>query len=59
MENEYLHETFSSESSEFDGKFTDFLNSKGRDLWKVKSCTYCHDAPSSRTAVSCIFKRKH
>jgi hypothetical protein len=59
MEGEYLDETFSSESGEFDQKFTDFLNSKGGDNWKVKSCTYCHDAVGARTVASCIFKRKH
>ena len=59
MEGEYLHETFSSESGEFDQKFTDFLNSKGGDNWKVKSCTYCHDTVGARTVASCIFKRKH
>lgn len=59
MEAEYLHETFSSESGEFDQKFTEFLNSKGSDNWKVKSCTYCHDAVGQRVSASCIFKKKH
>lgn len=58
MEGEYLFETFSSESSDFDKNFTDFLNGKRGDSWKVKSCTYCHDGTANKTWASCIFKRK-
>ena len=54
----YLYESFTSESGEFEKNFTDFLNTKLRDHWKVKSCTYCHDATAGRTSAGCIFKRK-
>ena len=59
MEDEYKFETFSSGSDSFDLDFTNFLNSKGKDSWKVKSCTYCHDNEMKKVYASCIFKRKH
>lgn len=59
MEGEYHYETFSSESGEFDHSFTDFLNRKSGEDWKVKSCSYCYDAVGSKITASCIFKRKH
>ncbi len=58
MEDLYKFETFSADASSFDQDFTNFLNSKRRDSWKVKTCTYCHDDAVSKTYASCIFKRK-
>ena len=57
MSNEYLYETYSSDTAGFDSSFTEYLNGKGRDNWKVKHCTYCHDAVAGKTWASCIFKR--
>ena len=34
MKGEYLYETFSAESSNFDKAFTDYLNGKRSDHWK-------------------------
>lgn len=57
MTGEYLYETFNSASSEFDKKFTDYLNSKGKDHWKVKSCSFCHDNDQTKMWASCIFEK--
>jgi hypothetical protein len=58
MEKEYLYETFSAESGRFDEEFTNYLNTKRRDFWKVKHCSFCHDNPGGKLWASCIFKRK-
>ncbi len=58
MADEYKFETFSSDASSFDQDFTNFLNSKMSESWKVKTCSYCHDNTASKTYASCIFKRK-
>lgn len=57
MEGEYIYETFGSDSGSFDQKFTDFLNSKRKDNWKVKDCSYCHDDDNTKMWASCIFER--
>lgn len=54
MEDKYRFETFSADASSFDTEFSGFLNSKYGEGWKVKSCTYCHDA--GKTFASCLFK---
>ncbi len=59
MEDQYKFETFSSGSDSFDQDFTNYLNSKGNDSWKVKNCTYCHDNEMKKIYASRIFKRKH
>jgi hypothetical protein len=58
MENKYLHETFHSGSSDFDQRFTQFLNDKHNENWKVKHCSYCHDSNGSEMWASCLFKKK-
>lgn len=58
MKGEYLYETFRSESNKFDQKFTDFLNGKRKDHWKVKDCSYCHEGEKTEMWASCIFERK-
>ncbi len=59
MENEYKFETFSSDASSFDQDFTNFLNSRRSESWKVKTCSYCHDNDMKKLFASCIFKRHH
>lgn len=54
---EYKFETFQADAKSFDREFTDFLNGKSKDSWKVKSCSYCHDDAAKRMFASCIFKR--
>jgi hypothetical protein len=54
---EYKFETFKADASSFDQEFTNFLNSKSSESWKVKTCTYCHDEMAKTTHASCIFKR--
>jgi hypothetical protein len=56
MEVMYKSETFSAMAGSFDQEFSNFLNSKAKDNWKVKSCSYCHD--NEKTVASCIFKKK-
>lgn len=58
MEEQYKFETFSAAAGSFDQEFSSFLNSKAKDSWKVKSCSYCHDNTSEKTFASCIFKKK-
>ncbi len=58
MENEYKFETFKASADSFDQEFTSFLNSKSKESWHVKSCSYCHDDGAKKTYASCIFKRK-
>lgn len=58
MEDQYKFETFSSDPSTFDQDFSNFLNSKRSESWKVKTCSYCHDNDMKKLYASCIFKRK-
>ncbi len=57
MKDEYKFETFRADASSFDQEFTDFLNNKSSESWKVKSCSYCHDDMAKKTYASCLFKR--
>lgn len=56
MPDKYLYESFSSESAEFDQKFSNYLNKKWADNWKVKTCNFCHG--TDEQYASCLFKRK-
>jgi hypothetical protein len=56
MENKYMFETFRSSSSDFDGRFTDYLNEKYSNDWKVKHCDF--HSESKEISASCMFKRK-
>ena len=58
METEYMFETYSSGAESFDQDFTNYLNEKSKELWKVKNCTYCHDDAGKKLWASCLFKRK-
>jgi hypothetical protein len=58
METDYLFETYNSDTDTFDRDFTGYLNGKSKELWKVKSCTYCHDQATKKMFASCLFKRK-
>jgi len=44
-----------SESSDLDNRFSNYLNKKYSDSWKVKSCDF-HSEGSEKSA-SCLFKR--
>jgi hypothetical protein len=57
MEKKYNYESFNAEKGNFDREFTEYLNQKRVDHWKVKDCTYCHDTEHDRMWASCIFKR--
>ncbi len=59
MEHEYHFETFAGDGLAFDTAFTDFLNRKRAEGWKVKDCYVCRGGEGSRTYASCIFKRHH
>jgi hypothetical protein len=56
MKNKYLFETFKSSSSDFDHQFTNYLNDKYSDAWKVKHCEFLDS--SDEKSASCMFKRK-
>jgi hypothetical protein len=56
MKNRYSYESFSSSLSAFDQGFSNFLNEKYTDDWKVKDCTF-HQEGDHKTA-SCLFKRR-
>jgi hypothetical protein len=56
MKDKYLYETFSSEASQFDNSFTNYLNEKYSDQWKVKDCQVHRE--SDHISASCMFKRK-
>lgn len=58
MSYHYSYETFSAAAGEFDEKFTDYLNRKGSDDWRVKHCSYCHGSEDSRMYASCMFERE-
>ena len=55
MSDRYMYETFRSESSEFDKRFSDYLNKKYSEHWKVKTCDF-HSESDGKSA-SCLFKR--
>ncbi len=57
MEGQYKFETFSADSASFDQEFSNFLNNKAGDAWKVKTCSYCHDNDMKKLYASCIFKK--
>ncbi|GBC59777.1 hypothetical protein DENIS_0718 [Desulfonema ishimotonii] len=57
MSDHYLYENFCAESGMFDQSFTEYLNEKRKDDWKVKTCSYCHDKKNGKTWAGCIFKR--
>lgn len=50
----YFYDTFSAENDRFDGMFTDYLNKKYGDGWKVKGCQYHMDG--GKRLAHCIFK---
>lgn len=56
MKDKYTYESFSSNVSSFDESFSNFVNDKYANDWKVKDCTY-HQEGDEKTA-SCMFKRK-
>ncbi|MFP5214209.1 MAG: hypothetical protein ACLGPL_12615 [Acidobacteriota bacterium] len=56
MDGEYLFETFSADVGDFDQEFTNYLNGKKGQNWKVKNCTFCHDTDNRKTFASCLFK---
>lgn len=55
MADRYIYETFSSESSKFDKRFSDYLNKKYSEHWKVKTCDF--HSESGEKSASCLFKR--
>ncbi len=57
MGDRYLFETFRADSSAFDGDFTNYLNSKRRDHWKVKNCSFSSAGEGGKMCASCLFKR--
>ncbi len=59
MEGKYLYDSFNSKSRLFDKNFTEYLNKKRSDHWKVKDCSFCHDMDNEKMWASCIFKRTH
>ena len=56
MPDKYLYETFSYGSSEFDRRFTDYLNEKWTDNWKVKHCDFSYG--TDEKSASCLFKQR-
>jgi hypothetical protein len=59
MEEKYLYDSFNSKSRLFDKNFTDYLNKKRSDQWKVKDCSFCHDTENEKMWASCIFERSY
>ena len=58
MEGKYIFESFNSDMNSFDQEFTDYLNNKRSEHWKVKNCSFCHDTEDGKMWASCLFKRK-
>lgn len=56
MKDKYLYESFISEASQFDDRFTHYLNEKYADNWKVKNCDFQRE--SDHISASCMFKRR-
>jgi hypothetical protein len=50
----YFYDSFSADAGKFGGLFTDYLNQKYGDGWKVKGCDYHMDG--GRSSAHCIFK---
>jgi len=58
MNIQYRFETFSTDASEFDRKFGDFLNEMSQQGWHHKECFFCHGAePRSANYASCTFTK--
>jgi hypothetical protein len=55
MADRYIYETFRSESSDFDRRFSEYLNGKYSENWKVKSCDF--HSESDEKSASCLFKK--
>ena len=53
----YMFESFSSDTSSFDDRFSEFINKKYADGWKYKDCQYFSEG-NSRDAF-CIFKKTY
>ena len=54
--NKYHFESFEANFSEFDGRFTEYLNSKYDSGWKHKSCEF---QPGSHSVHAfCLFKKR-
>ena len=53
----YQYETFRADSAEFDKQFTQYLNIRGSERWRVKDCTYCHSSKDGKRYASCLFEK--
>ena len=53
--NRYSFETFQSSSTDFDSKFSEFVNSKYDSGWKYKDCHF--EGSGDERYAYCLFKR--
>jgi hypothetical protein len=51
----YLFETFESDASNFDSKFSDYINSKYENGWEYENCQFAME--SGRRSAYCLFER--
>ena len=57
MSYSYKYETFRAGDGEFSSKFTDYLNLRASEGWRVKHCNYCHGKESNKMYASCMFEQ--
>ena len=57
MNDAYRYETFRAEPEHFNTKFTQYLNERHSEDWRVKDCSYCHDTSNQHMYASCLFER--
>jgi hypothetical protein len=54
----YKYETFRAESDEFNDKFTEYLNLRASENWRVKHCNYCHGSTDGKMYASCMLEKE-
>ena len=58
MSFQYSYETFRADSGNFNKDFTQYLNERGSEKWRVKHCSYCHGTKDGKLYASCMFERE-
>lgn len=55
MEDKYLFESFEADASDFDARFSRYLNDRYQGGWKCKGCQF--EGGDGKRTASCLFKR--
>jgi hypothetical protein len=53
----YKYETFRADSGVFDREFTQYLNERASQEWRVRHCNYCHGSQDGKMHASCMFEQ--